>query len=288
MISKIIHQINLNNKKSYYIPLKNIKNNQSYEDKVDMIEINNNLEDHLSIINENKDWNYINWNYNSIKLLILKNYSYYYKYYSNIKSNELKILFAKYIILYHYGGVYLDNDFECIKSINNLIELYPNRKLLVSTIPYINNFEKYHIFKKYKLEKNLILLSDSVILVEEKNNFIGFLINKLFYNIKNNYIFIKDNNIFGSIFLSKMFFKKCGKEKLYDIIPHYYFLPCFSFDDKCTPINKSICNKKNFLNYDKKITKSFFYIYFNYLRYVLKSILVIFIIFFLYFIIKNI
>lgn len=285
MISKIIHQISFKNKKSYFVDFN--KKDQDINDKINMLEINNNLDNQLSWINKNKDWKYILWNENSIKLLILNNNSYYYNYYIKIKSDKLKKLFSKYIILYNYGGVYLDNDIKCLKSLNELLELYPDRKLLLSTIPYINNFEKYHIYKKYNLNKNLLLLSDSVILSEKNNDFIGLVINKLFYNIKNNYISIKDNKTFGSIILSRLYFNNKDKNKLYDIIPHYYFIPCFSFDKKCKPISKSIGYKKKFLNYDKKITKGIFYIYFNYLRYILKSFLLLFIIFFLYFIINN-
>ena len=173
MISKIIHQISFKNKKSIYVDINKI--DQNINDKINMLEINNNLDKQLSWINKNKDWKYILWNENSIKLLILKNNSYYYNYYIKIKSDKIKKLFSKYIILYNYGGVYLDNDIECLKSLNELLELYPNRKLLLSTIPYINNFEKYHIYKKYNLKKNLILLSDSVLLSKK---IIILLINK--------------------------------------------------------------------------------------------------------------
>jgi hypothetical protein len=288
MISKIIHQISFNNKKTNYINLSEINKDQDINNKIKMIELNLYSEYHLSWIHKNKDWKYILWNDNSIKKLILMNYSYYYKNYINIKSENIRRLFSKYIILYHYGGIYLDNDFICYQNINKLIELYPDRKLLVSAIPYINNFEKYHIYKKYNLNTNLILLSDSVILCERNNDFIGLIINKLFFNIRNNQIIIKDKEIFGSIILSKLYYKECNKEKLYNIIPHYYFIPCFSFDKKCKPIKRSFANKKEFLNYDKNITKSIFYIYFNYLRYILKSSLILFIIFFMYFIINNI
>ena len=123
---------------------------------------------------------------------------------------------------------------------------------------------------------------------EEKNEFIGLIINKLFHNIKNNQIVINDEKIFGSIILSKLYYSECKKEKLYDIIPHYYFIPCFSFDNNCKPIKKSYANKKEFLKYNKNIKKSLFYIYFNYMRYILKSSLIFFIIFFLYFILNNI
>lgn len=45
-----------------------------------------------------------------------------------------KIDFAKYVILYKYGGIYIDMDVTMIKSFTSLLEFYQNSTLIVSRL----------------------------------------------------------------------------------------------------------------------------------------------------------
>lgn len=63
----------------------------------------------------NSDWEYKLWNEENIKELNIKEF--------NIYSKELNPGYrsdiVRYIVLNKYGGIYVDTDFECIKSIPN-------------------------------------------------------------------------------------------------------------------------------------------------------------------------
>lgn len=91
----------------------------------------------------NPEFRYIFWNKNSINKL-LQLYPRLQKQYYSYPLMIQKIDFAKYVILYHYGGVYVDLDAECIKPINNLIK---NKKLFLVQFN-VNLFEKLFGFRK--------------------------------------------------------------------------------------------------------------------------------------------
>ncbi|HPC72133.1 MAG TPA: glycosyltransferase [Treponema sp.] len=65
----------------------------------------------------NKDWEYILWDDNKIKKLGLKNKVAY-----NLSpSYGIKSDIARYEILYRFGGIYVDTDFECLKNFEPII-----------------------------------------------------------------------------------------------------------------------------------------------------------------------
>ena len=282
MISKIIHQIYFKNIVSEYICYdKFINENQTLDRKINKIDLYHNTENHLSWIHNNKDWKYILWNDNSIKLFLIEKYPNYYYFYNKIKNIDIKRWFAKFIILYDYGGVYIDNDFSCYKNLNEILHNYNDKKVLISSIPYLKSFEKFIISNKKKLKDDVILLSDSIIFSERKHPFIIKVI-----NIIHNFI-IKKFKLTGiydtSYYLSKIY--NDSIDESIEILHHFYFIPCFGFDSRCKAISKTIGEKKKFLlknnnNFNDKI----FYIYFNYCRNLLKILLVTFIIFFIFFI----
>ena len=114
-----------------------------------------------------------------------------------------KIDFAKYVILYHYGGVYIDMDVKCLKNINNLKKLFPDADFIVSELPinklelksinFLNSFNKHgRKMKEKKMINNGIILSkkrlDLVLnLIEDIKNKFYFKHNK---NLRDNIYFI--------------------------------------------------------------------------------------------------
>jgi mannosyltransferase OCH1-like enzyme len=72
-----------------------------------------------TIKNNHKKWNYILWTDVKIKSL-LKNQ--WLDLYNKYEFMHQKIDFAKYVILYIYGGIYLDMDASSIKPLDSLIE----------------------------------------------------------------------------------------------------------------------------------------------------------------------
>ena len=107
---KIIHQIWMQGEK--YIPEK----------------FNNYIK---SIKKFNPDWEYNLWDEISILNLLSKNKQHIDTYYKFSYLHQ-KIDYARYVILYHFGGVSIDIDTECLKSLNGLIEKYKDYSLIVS------------------------------------------------------------------------------------------------------------------------------------------------------------
>lgn len=75
-----------------------------------------------------KDFKYMFWDEKKIKNLINK-YPQYKKMFYSMPKMIHKIDMAKYIILHHYGGLYVDMDSECFKSIEDI--LFKNEIMLV-------------------------------------------------------------------------------------------------------------------------------------------------------------
>lgn len=69
----------------------------------------------------NPDFKYILWDQNSIENLIKQHFPYFLSKFNSYPKLVQKVDAAKYMILYVYGGIYVDMDLECIKNINNLI-----------------------------------------------------------------------------------------------------------------------------------------------------------------------
>jgi len=103
----------------------------------------------------NFDWEYKLWDSKSITELIKfdKNIN---NTYHKLKYMHQKIDFAKYIILYIYGGIYIDMDAYTIKNLNILIQNYNNYDLIVSKLN-CNILENYiHCSRKYCINNGVI------------------------------------------------------------------------------------------------------------------------------------
>ena len=67
------------------------------------------------------NWEYMFWDNDSITNLITENYPHLLFYYNYFPHLVQKVDLARYIILNHYGGCYVDMDVECLKPIDNLL-----------------------------------------------------------------------------------------------------------------------------------------------------------------------
>lgn len=82
--------------------------------------------------NQNKDWKYILWDEQNIKLLkYLKSSDY-----ERLNNFSEKSDYLRFCIIWEYGWVYVDTDFECLKPLENLIK---NTKFFIGiTEKYLN------------------------------------------------------------------------------------------------------------------------------------------------------
>lgn len=72
------------------------------------------------IIKDNPNWEYVLWNRTLVEKFISAQYPKYYNVYNDLQFDIQKVDFARYVILYHYGGIYLDFDVKLNKSLLNL------------------------------------------------------------------------------------------------------------------------------------------------------------------------
>lgn len=149
---------------------------------------------------KNKDYQYMFWDENSINDLIKQvNVNWITQTYNSFPLMIQKIDFAKYIILYYIGGIYIDMDMKCIKSLNNLIEL-PNiktKKIVVSNLTY--DFIQRVIFLLSGNFNIKNLVNNGVIMSEPKHEII---LKTMKYGYQNKDNFFKNKSNFLYIFYS--------------------------------------------------------------------------------------
>lgn len=90
----------------------------------------------------------INWNNDSIEELFKEEqFKKYYNFWKNLPIHIQKCDFVRYLILYKYGGVYIDLDFEVYKNISDLLD----RELLLVLQPevFIKFSNTYLVFNGF-------------------------------------------------------------------------------------------------------------------------------------------
>ena len=70
----------------------------------------------------NTDFKYILWTHKSMDIFVKKFYPYFYNIYSSYKYDIQRCDAFRYLVLYKYGGIYLDLDLECKKSLNKFLK----------------------------------------------------------------------------------------------------------------------------------------------------------------------
>jgi mannosyltransferase OCH1-like enzyme len=240
IIPKIIHQI-------WFQGYENI--NSKYYDS------------HLTVFNgaKNNNWEYMFWDEKKI-LELLKNYPTYKNIYDYFDMMIQKIDIAKYVILYHHGGVYIDMDMVWIKDFTDLLQ---NRTLIVSklmTVPFYSNgillSKPQHDFWNYyidEIDKN-----------KEK---------KWYYN---NHLYVQNST--GPILFTKVVNNYNSKNNNnITILDYVYFEPCKS--TYLCNLSQDARLKDNFANsWMTPYEKCIIYIY----TFFYQIILIILIIFLIY------
>ena len=199
MIPKIIHQIWMQTKKK--IPEK----------------FNNNIE---SIKKYHQNYKYILWDEIKILKLIFQNKKWTEIYYKFSYLHQ-KIDFAKYIILYLYGGIYIDIDVEVVKSFDLLLDKYNNEDLIISKLnlstseSYITNF----YFESYNngviiAKKNSIVMDNLInYIINNYDKITNF--NKVFYiNLTTGpsiFTFVININKNKTIILNSEYLEPCNR-----------------------------------------------------------------------------
>jgi len=158
-IPKIIHQIWFNFKNKPYgnkLPYKY----QKYQ---------------KTLIDMNKDFKYILWDEKSAEKLIKQKYKWCYERFKSFKYPVKKVDYFKYILMYEYGGIYLDMDIKSIKPINLDKINKTNKKVILC------NFQKVLIIDMFCKIQNCVLMG-------EKNNMFWLFLLKNINNWQKTYM----------------------------------------------------------------------------------------------------
>lgn len=118
------------------------------------------------IKNFHPSWQHIMWDDITIINLLRKNKIWIDTYYE-FKYLHQKVDYAKYVILYEYGGVYLDVDISILKPFDHLLDEYSDYDMLVSKLK-INKFESIICCRKPICINNGTIISKPKNLTMEK------------------------------------------------------------------------------------------------------------------------
>jgi mannosyltransferase OCH1-like enzyme len=81
------------------------------------------------------DWEYRFWTDISIREFLAEYYDWFLPFYDKYQHYICRVDSFRYFLLYHYGGIYIDLDFESLRSIDDLIM---NQDLLLSLEPVVH------------------------------------------------------------------------------------------------------------------------------------------------------
>jgi mannosyltransferase OCH1-like enzyme len=111
------------------------------------------LEYHKTWVSLNPDYDVLIWDQEKLENLINKQEGWIKETYFSYEKMIQKIDFAKYMILYEYGGIYMDMDVKCLQSLNNTPNINDSEIILsyMSTILLQKIVFSFYV-KKYVMD----------------------------------------------------------------------------------------------------------------------------------------
>ena len=155
--------------------------------------------------NLNPDFQIKIWNGSDCYNFMKDNYSKYLVLYESLPEMIMKCDMARYFILYHYGGFYLDCDRICLKPFTGLIKKYKNYDV------FLGKFNK-NIVDLLKYCKLNVLNNDFLYSKKNSDFMLWCMENIKPKNMGNRTLNIL--NTAGPVFLSKMYATYNGPEKI--------------------------------------------------------------------------
>ena len=182
------------------------------------------------------EWKIIYWNKHIFENEILNQYPNYINIYKNLPFMIQKIDFAKYLILYHMGGIYVDVDTISEKSLELFLKKYDRCDVILT---------KFKVFE----ELPIYVINNGIIMSKEKHPLLKNIIeniptHQLFYDINDWYI-LKST---GPYYFTKIILKYLSEyqDKGIMIIPNDVLESCtLSEYQKCTSKGTYITHDHN-------------------------------------------
>ena len=153
------------------------------------------------------DWEYKFWTDPDNEFFLRTYYPHFYKFYISIPIKIVKFDFIRYVYLYHFGGVYLDIDYEMLKPFD----------LLQYNLVLPRESDDY----------KPLYLGNSLLASIPKHPFWEYTINVLIKNIENISTYIDEEdviNISGPGLITRTYHSFKEKDKIY-IPPREHFNP---------------------------------------------------------------
>ena len=129
------------------------------------------------------DWEYKLWTDEDNRNFIKNHYSWFLKTYDNYDVHIKRVDAVRYFYLYHYGGVYIDLDFICLKKLDKLLEknnaVFGNQLRNVKSIAnaFMISPPKHNLFKyiidnlESEKDKHVLGATGPWFLTEKINNY---------------------------------------------------------------------------------------------------------------------
>lgn len=189
------------------------------------------------------------WTLNDAMELINEHYPYLSSFFkSNHTYQIIKCDIFRYILMYHFGGIYTDLDFICIKSLGELLDKIKNNDLLTTYQSEVSS----NIILSEEWEKSTTLtntLHNGILISRiEKHPFWLKLIHEIYNDLViTNTQIISQDDVFLFTGTKKIFsFFQNNKHHFKDIsiLPYYYFCPYLAKNNtndsviKCDGINE--------------------------------------------------
>lgn len=235
----------------------------------------------LKIKKMHLQWHYILWDDIAIINLLRNNKKLIDTYYK-LDYLHQKVDFARYVILYLYGGIYIDMDAYTVKPLDSLFEKFKEYDLIVSKLD-LNSVENYVSCNHNECLNNGVIIS-------KKNSKCMFnIIKHIMNNLKCEYKLTKSiciNDTTGPKMFTTIINKFKHTEKVL-ILDYEWLEPCKSNSNICNDTENTYVKHEHELSWCSENMTLFNYYYYNYKKSIYCTSLLLMIII-MFFIIKNI
>jgi mannosyltransferase OCH1-like enzyme len=234
--------------------------------------------------NLNSDWNYVFVDDAKIKEACGQYSSECLQAYNEFDLLHLKVDFGRFVLLYLYGGIYVDMDMYILrplnysKYVNEVIKDSEKGDILAVGNIYVN------IFESLVYNGSINSINNAYMISTPRNPIIKDLIDTLISRWKNSKVKYnsltdsteKINLITGPQFINKFFRKYIDDPSLYNVklIPYFVFEPC-DMSSNCYINDETISIHKFEMSWVSKNYKSLVLFYYNIKSYLYTFIFII-------------
>lgn len=212
--------------------------------------------------NKHKDYKHIIWSHEMMEKFVKKEYPDFYDIYMSYTHDIQRCDTFRYLVLYKYGGIYLDMDIFCKKKLDSLL-----------------GYDL--VLAESKSKKN-----NSFYMVTPNHPFIKFCIDNLPLYVNSYYYFGKHLHVMNSTgpnFLKNML-NKYGTDNIKNI----YILNSKEFNGDCNTCNENICNGGTYFKHIEgkswhSLDSTFYNLILCNYKKVITALIVLLIIFYIFF-----